>query len=533
MNVDLIAAATQLNRVDLFGIGPDGAVYHNAWSGNALILPAWESVGIPAKGNPFVTAPAAVSWGLNRFDVVAVAADNKLYHNAWSSSGWLSSWESLGSPAGVSGGFNSAPVIVSRAFNSLDVFCIGMDNQLYHIAWTGTAWQAGWEPLGSLDGAGAMWNFPPAVACWSPGRIDVFAQGANHSMYHKSYDDQNGWLPGPGTTSWESPVPGQFYSPPAAASWGNQRVDVFALGQNLSMYHVGFTGSAWLPSQAAWENLGGGFFSKPAVVSRNPNSLDVFAVGFNGQIYQNAWTNGAWEFPAWTQSLGGGFLSPPIVVSTGPNSLDIFALGLDMKMYHRSAVGNTWSPLLTQSWNSLGGPLGGPFARPASPPAPPNRLDFDTGWIAFSGSAAVGGPTHVTLHSNGNAEFSGQFHDSGASSYNYGVVVAIMDSKGNTYPFQHVGSVSAQNRNDAWDTPSSNPAVAKNWSALVEGSFIGYQATEQTNDIGAVLSEVLTVLVQVFTFPIGEIQFNGGPGIPESGNLDPDDPDGGGDGGDG
>lgn len=521
MNLDLIAATTQLSRVDLFGIGTDGAVYHNAWSGNALMLPAWESLGTSKPGNRFVTAPAAVSWGLNRLDVVAVAADNQMYHNGWVSGQWLSSWQLLGSP----GGFNNTPIIVSRGFNLLDVFCIGMDNQLYHQAWDGTAWQQAWESLGSAEGAAGLWNFPPAIACWGPRRIDIFAQGANHSMCHKSWDDQNGWLPGPGTTSWESPVPGQFYSPPTAASWGEQRVDAFALGTDLSMRHVGFTGNAWLPSQAGFESLGGGFFSKPAAASRNSNTVDVFAVGLNGQLYHNAWTGSAWEFPEWTQSLGGQFLSPPIVVSSGPNRLDIFGLGTNMKMYHRAVVADSWSPTLTEPWDFLGGPAGGSFINPTNPPVPPNRLDFDTGWIAFAGPAAVGGPAHVTLYSNGNAEFSGRFHDSGASSYNYGVVVGIIDSKGNKYPFQHIGAVSAQSRNDAWDTLTNNPNISTNWSALVEGTFIGYQATEKTNDVGAVLTDIwdgiLEGLAKFFggsgTGPPPYPPGNTGYGIPSSG----------------
>jgi hypothetical protein len=160
-----------------------------------------------------------------------------------------------------------------------------MDNQLYHKYFDNGGWSAGWESLGSLNGATGLWNSPPAIVCWAPARIDIFAQGADHSMYHKSWDGQNGWLPGPGITGWESPIPGHFYSPPAVVSWGPQRVDIFALGVDLSMQHIGFTGNTWTGFN--YEALGGGFFSKPATISRGPNLLDVFAVGLNGELYHN------------------------------------------------------------------------------------------------------------------------------------------------------------------------------------------------------------------------------------------------------
>src|SRR5258705_13008722 len=57
------------------------------------------------------------------------------------------SWEPLG------GVFNSPLSAVSWGVNRLDIFGLGMDNQMYHKAWDGAQWQPSvtdWEPLGGV-----------------------------------------------------------------------------------------------------------------------------------------------------------------------------------------------------------------------------------------------------------------------------------------------------------------------------------------------------------------------------------------------
>ena len=45
----------------------------------------------------------------------------------------------------------------------------------------------------------------------------------------------------------------------AVTSWGANRLDIFGLGADSAMYHKAWTGSAWLPSDTGWEELGGKF----------------------------------------------------------------------------------------------------------------------------------------------------------------------------------------------------------------------------------------------------------------------------------
>ena len=65
---------------------------------------------------------------------------------------------------------------------------------------------------------------------------------------------------------WEA-LGGKFSSPPAVAAWGENRLDIFAIGVNKEMFHKAWTGSAWAPSPTDWEPLGGQFNSPPAVVA--------------------------------------------------------------------------------------------------------------------------------------------------------------------------------------------------------------------------------------------------------------------------
>jgi hypothetical protein len=47
--------------------------------------------------------------------------------------------------------------------------------------------------------------------------------------------------------------------PPAAVSWGSNRLDIFGLGTDGAMYHKAWDGSRWHPSTLDWERLGGVF----------------------------------------------------------------------------------------------------------------------------------------------------------------------------------------------------------------------------------------------------------------------------------
>lgn len=173
----------------------------------------------------------------------------------------------------------------------------------------------------------------PAVSSWAPGRLDVFARGADASLQHKWYD--GAWH------AWES-VAGTLTSEPAAVSWGPGVIDVFARGPDNGLMHIGFNGT-W----HSWEALGGVLTTRPAVSSWAPGRLDVFARGTDNALHHR-WYDGTWH--GW-ESLGGVLTSEPTAVSWGPGRIDVFVRGTDNALHHLAYDG-AW-----HGWESLGGTL--------------------------------------------------------------------------------------------------------------------------------------------------------------------------------
>src|SRR5262249_27597090 len=108
---------------------------------------------------------------------------------------------------------------------------------------------------------------------------------------------------------------GTFDSPPAAVSWAPNRIDVFGLGTDDSLYHQSWNGSVW----SGWEPLGGVFHSAPAAVCWGPNRIDVFGLGTDGSLYHKAW-DGAWRPSPKDYEPRGGVFNIPVVAPLVPFS---------------------------------------------------------------------------------------------------------------------------------------------------------------------------------------------------------------------
>jgi serine/threonine protein kinase len=247
------------DRIDLFGRGSDGAIYHNYWDGS------WHS--FESLGGNFIYGVAASSWGAGRLDVFAIGTDGAIYHNYWDGS-----WHGWGERLG--GVFTSAPAAVSSGPNHIDVFGRGTDNAIWHTYWDGS-----WHGFDSLGG-----NFisAPSVSSWGGGRLDVFAVGTDSGLYHNYWDGN--WH------SWGDRLSVTFTSAPAATSWGIGRIDVFAQNSDNTIWHVFWNGTVW----SSPESLGGSFTTAPAATSWAAGRLDVFGLGADNAIYHNYW-DGNWH----------------------------------------------------------------------------------------------------------------------------------------------------------------------------------------------------------------------------------------------
>jgi hypothetical protein len=254
------------------------------------------------------TAVAVVSWGSRRLDIFGLAQrDDEVRHKAWANGAWWPEpmgWQGLGR-----GVFKSPITVESWGSDRLDIFGVGsIRNQPFPIQMLHKAWANGeWHPSPGWERLGGSFNSPPAVASWGPNRLDIFALGRDDQMFHKAWAEGR-WHPSP--TTWE-PLGGLFNSPPAVASWGPNRLDIFALGRDDQMFHKAWAEGRWHPSPTTWEPLGGLFNSPPAVASWGPNRLDIFALGRANQMLHKAWAEGRWHpSPTTWEPLGGPFALP-------------------------------------------------------------------------------------------------------------------------------------------------------------------------------------------------------------------------------
>ena len=254
------------NRLDIFVVGTDSALWHRWWDGSSW--GGWESLG-----GIIVSAPEVVSWNTNRLDVFALGTDHALWHRWWDGSSW-GGWESLG-------GILTSPVsAVSWAPNRLDVFGVGTDSALWHRWWDGSSW-GGWESLGGVL------TSPPKAVAWGPNRIDVFALGLDNALWHR-------WWDGSSWGGWES-LGGILESTPKAVSWSANRLDVFAVGTDSALWHRWWDGASW----GGWESLGG-LLESPMngprlspgaldAVAWAANRLDIFVVGTDSAMWHKWW----------------------------------------------------------------------------------------------------------------------------------------------------------------------------------------------------------------------------------------------------
>ena len=240
--------------------------------------------------------------------------------------------------AAVSRDFVPDPLaVVSWGPGRLDVFALGADKAIWHKALDGATW-SDWHSLG---GPIQFISSPTAVS-WGPYRLDIFAIGEDRALWHQWWDGSWG--------TWHS-LGGQWSLAPSVASWGPNRLDVFALGDDRALWHLAWSGgeggkrAGW----GQWESLGNTLASPPQAISWGPNRLDVFALALDRSVLHIAWA-GSWS--GW-ESQGGTFILPPTVVSWGENRLDLFGVDQSMTLVHKEWTGKYWRG----TWDNLGGYL--------------------------------------------------------------------------------------------------------------------------------------------------------------------------------
>jgi hypothetical protein len=255
-----------------------------------------------------------------------------------------------------------APAVSSWKQGRLDVFVRSLYRRMYHRVYENETWQdTHWRDLSDNHNI----DVSPAAASWGPNRIDLFAVW-HRQVHHRSYDNGT-WNP------WAENLEGITDNAPAAASWKAQRVDVLVQTTDRFMarrfWEAGVT-NGW----SAWENIGGRIpmlFSAPAAVATAPNRIDCFGRGPNDRLV-HTWYQGEHD-GGWAEIDTLPIKDAPAVVSAptaDQGRVDVFVRGADDLLKHRVyyaggqparnlpgawAPGSSWEDI---SPNKISGPPG-------------------------------------------------------------------------------------------------------------------------------------------------------------------------------
>jgi hypothetical protein len=223
-------------------------------------------------GGQIQYGPALASSGGDRLDLFVVGMNGALFHRAGSANGQWNGWESLG------GILTASPAVVSFASNSLNIYGRGADGQLWTIAWTGTGWSP-WSPVGGL-----LFSGPGAAVDRDTGRATVGVRGGDGSLYELRFGAAGpGSYVKVGTPICSAPAyaartgDGDTRTPAfrakdgslsvAGTSIGGYAASAPALvldptGPGVSVFVRGGNGALWLyqgpPGAGSWSSLGGG-----------------------------------------------------------------------------------------------------------------------------------------------------------------------------------------------------------------------------------------------------------------------------------
>lgn len=126
---------------------------------------------------------------------------------------------------------------------------------------------------------------------------------------------------------WHS-LEGSLASAPAAASWGDYEVQVFAIHADGELWNRYWDGTEWHP----WESLGGSFSGQPAAAARDADRIDVFAVGTDGGLRHRYWDGRRWV--DWHRVEGAPEGASAVGCAWSGGRLDVFVTARDGSLFY-------------------------------------------------------------------------------------------------------------------------------------------------------------------------------------------------------
>ena len=104
---------------------------------------------------------------------------------------------------------------------------------------------------------------------------------------------------------------------------------------------------------------------------------------------------------------------------------------------------------------------------------------FEANWgsITFKGGVPVGGNAAVKMWPDGNYQFIGHFHDSGAPSYNVAILFAVTGHNGYVLTFSHTGHMAGTfesgSRDNDWNNTGRNDYIRTHWAEFARAGWKG------------------------------------------------------------
>jgi hypothetical protein len=166
--------------------------------------------------------------------------------------------------------------------------------------------------LGSWGVLGGNFFSKPALALWGTARVDLIGIDADTGSLHHKFLFNNGW------TEWEDLGGGPFIGNPIATSWGEGRMDFWAISSEGELNHLFWDGFTW----KGWENLGGRFTNTPTVVHYDRDRIDIVGKNIDNEKFNlKSWDGTRWNpDPLGWYTLAGPYASEPGLMATANKS---------------------------------------------------------------------------------------------------------------------------------------------------------------------------------------------------------------------
>lgn len=274
----------------------------------------WNDVG----GN-IISAPSVASRAPERMLVVARGRQNQIVGRPWTEGNSWDNWGEYG------GRHTYYPTIISSKPSGYSIYTVGGGQTTYRRIFSGNQW-FDWTPTN--EGT-RVWGGVAAVSVGgtdaNEGRIDLFGLNDTNNIIQATY-------PG-GSSKWGpySSRGGTMQGRMDAASWAPGRVDLVARGASSNkLWHRVLAGNTW----GNWREIHPKVISGPAVCTWGPDRLDVFAKGNDHNLIHSFWNGQAWS--EWFDLGVFGTDDAPAAVSRTRGNIELFARGRDNKLWHRT-----------------------------------------------------------------------------------------------------------------------------------------------------------------------------------------------------